>query len=67
MATLGGFVYFSPIFEKNKPEIVFKDNIYWNLKSKLDLNISDESGIKYYKVIFKDGEKEIILNTEILT
>lgn len=67
VATLGGFVYFSPIFEKNKPEIVFKDNIYWNLKSKLDLKISDESGIKYYKVIFKDGEKEVLLNSEILS
>ncbi len=63
---LAGFVYFSPVFEKNKPEIVFEDNIYWNLKNKLDLKISDESGIKYYKVIFKDGEKEIVLDTQIL-
>lgn len=65
--TLAGFVYFSPIFEKNAPKIEFKDNIYWNLKTKLDLKISDESGIKYYKVVFKDGEKEIVLDTKILT
>lgn len=64
--TLAGFVYFSPMFEKNKPEIVFNNNIYWNLKTKLDLKISDESGIKYYKVTFKDGQKEIVLDTKIL-
>ena len=62
----GGFVYLSPMFEKNAPIIEFKDNIYWNLKSKLNLSISDDSGIKFYKVIFKDGSKEIVLDTQVL-
>jgi len=63
----GGFVYLSPMFEKNAPSIEFKDNIYWNLKSKLNLTISDDSGIKFYKVIFKDGNKEIVLDTKVLS
>lgn len=64
--TLAGFVYFSPLFEKNAPEIEFKSNVYWNMKDKLEIDINDESGIKYYKVIFKDGQKELILDTKIL-
>jgi len=62
----GGFVYLSPMFEKNPPNIKFNDNIYWNLKSKLNLTINDDSGIKFYKVIFKDGNKEIVLDTQVL-
>jgi murein DD-endopeptidase MepM/ murein hydrolase activator NlpD len=62
----GGFIYLSPMFEKNPPKIEFKDNIYWNLKSKLNIGISDESGIKFYKVIFKDGNKDIVLDTKVL-
>ncbi|WP_298749918.1 M23 family metallopeptidase [uncultured Arcobacter sp.] len=62
----GGFVYLSPMFEKNPPKVKFNDNIYWNLKSKLNLTISDDSGIKFYKVIFKDGNKDIVLDTQVL-
>ncbi len=62
----GSFVYLSPMFEKNPPKVDFKDNIYWNLKSKLNLSISDDSGIKFYKVIFKDGNKEIVLDSKVL-
>lgn len=62
----GGFIFVSPQFEKESPVIHFKENIYWNLKDSLDLTISDNSGIKYYRVLFKDDNKEIVLNQEIL-
>ena len=62
-----GFVKLSPEFEQNKPIITIKDNIYWNLKDILDLKISDESGIKYYKVSFNDGTKLIELNSQVLS
>ena len=62
----GGFIYLSPMFEKNKPQISFNDNVYWNLKDELDLSIADESGIKYYRVIFKDGERETELQSKVL-
>ena len=62
----GGYIYFSPMFEQNKPKIDVNDRIYWNLKSKLTVNLSDESGIKYYKITFKDGEREYQLNQRVL-
>lgn len=61
-----GFVFVSPIFEKEAPTITFKKDIYWNLKESLDLKIDDNSGIKYYKVVFKDGTNETILKNEVL-
>ena len=62
----GAYLYLSPAFEKNKPSVEVKDKIYWNLKSKLNINLEDESGIKYYKITFKDGEKDIVLNQEVI-
>ena len=62
----GGYVYFSPAFEQNKPIIKVDNNIFWNLRSKLKIKLEDQSGIKYYKVIFKDGHKDIELNQEVL-
>ena len=61
-----GYIYFSPAFEQNKPNIQSNNKIYWNLKSKLNIQLDDESGIKYYKVTFKDGEKDIVLNQKVL-
>ncbi len=63
----GGFIMLSPQFEQNKPIITIKDNFYWNLKDKLTLELSDESGIKYYKVTYNDGQKSVELNHEILS
>jgi len=62
-----GFLFVSPQFEKNKPVVEFEDGIYWNLKDSLKMTLKDDSGIKYYKVIFKDNSSERVLNTEILT
>jgi murein DD-endopeptidase MepM/ murein hydrolase activator NlpD len=59
------YLYFSPIFEQNKPKIYVKDDIYWNLKTNLKINLEDESGIKYYKIIFQDGGKDIVLNQRV--
>ena len=67
VCTLGGYVYFSPQFEKNAPKVVLKNKEYWNLKDELKLDISDESGIKYYKVVFKATDNEKVLKTEVLT
>ncbi|MEA2049159.1 MAG: M23 family metallopeptidase [Campylobacterota bacterium] len=61
-----GYIYLSPAFEQNKPNIHANSKIYWNLRSTLDIKIDDESGIKYYKVIFDDGNKKIVLNQEVL-
>ena len=62
----GVFIYISPTFEKKVPTITFKDGIYWNLKDTLDLQLKDESGIKFYKVTYKDKDNEIVLFNKVL-
>lgn len=64
---VGGFIYLSPQFEQDKPLIKFDEKReFWNLKDSLKVNISDESGIKYYKVIYKDDSNETVLEKEVL-
>jgi hypothetical protein len=60
------FIFFSPIFEQNKPKIEIKNEIYWNLKTKLKIKISDDTGVKYYKVSFISGEKQVDLVSKVL-
>lgn len=60
------YLYLSPAFEQNKPVIESEQNIYWNLKSKVKIKIKDDTGIKYYKVTFKDGSKDIILTQKVM-
>ena len=60
------YLYLSPAFEQNKPTIESKTNIYWNLKSKVKIKIKDDTGIKYYKITFKDGSKNIVLTQKVM-
>jgi murein DD-endopeptidase MepM/ murein hydrolase activator NlpD len=63
----GGFIYLSPQFEQNKPQIKLNTNGFWNLRDKLNLTITDQSALKYYKVVFKDNSKEIVLDEKVLS
>jgi murein DD-endopeptidase MepM/ murein hydrolase activator NlpD len=49
------FVYTSSMFERNIPEIKIVNNGYWNLKKPIDISISDESGLKSYKISLKSS------------
>ena len=61
------FIYFSPIFERTPPKISFSKTGFWNLRDKLEINIKDESGIKFYKiVIINDGKAKILDKKEFL-
>ncbi len=66
IAGVGSFVMLSPQFEQTKPQIAIDNEIYWNLKDTLELKLSDSSGIKYYKIIYNDGQKSIELKNEVL-
>jgi len=61
-----GYLYLSPVFEQNKPIIESEKNIYWNLKSKVQITLKDDTGIKYYKITFKDGKNNIILEQKVM-
>jgi len=56
------YLYNSSMFERNAPIIKLEQNGYWNLKKPLKLTISDESGIKEYKVILKSKKESMELN-----
>jgi len=66
LGIIGGvvFVYNSAMFERDAPEVVVEGNGYWNMKNPLHIKISDESGVKTYRVIALVGEKEIKLSSE---
>lgn len=57
----GVFVYLSPQFEKNSPKISFNSSGFWNLKDKLNVSLSDQSGVKSYKVYYKYKDSETVL------
>ncbi|MFK5937856.1 MAG: M23 family metallopeptidase [Sulfurimonas sp.] len=59
-----GYVYFSSMFERKAPIILLENNGFWNLKKPLKLTISDDSGIKEYKVILKTKDNSIDLEYE---
>jgi len=61
------FVFLSPTFEKNAPKVSLKNEIYWNLKSPLKVDISDDNEIKSYSIKYNDGKTESELNTKVLS
>lgn len=57
----------SKMLETNPPQILIKDQIYWNLKSPLKVILKDDSGIKSAEISLNDGVNKIpLLNEEFL-
>ena len=55
------YIYTSSTFERVAPKVTFKHNEFWNLRDKFEINIDDESGIKYYKVVLiHDGIAKVL-------
>ncbi|MBD3796962.1 MAG: M23 family metallopeptidase [Campylobacterales bacterium] len=50
------WVYFSPTFEREAPEIQLETNGFWNMKEPLHLTIKDASAIKSYSVSMKTSK-----------
>ena len=58
---LPAFIYFSPMFERVPPKIIFNHGEYWNLRDSLKIDIKDDSGIKFYKVLLIHDNKAKVL------
>jgi len=58
-----GFVYFSPMFEKNPPKINIYTNGFTNFKRPIKIEIKDDSGIREYQVFVKGKNFEKIIAT----
>lgn len=50
------YIYFSSTFERIAPQVTLTTNGFWNLKEPLHLKISDDSGIKSYKIYMKSSK-----------
>lgn len=56
-------IFTSKDFEKNAPEILIKDKIYWNLKTPLNIKFKDDSGVKFVRITMSDGQNSVnVLN-----
>jgi len=60
------FIYFSSMFERNAPVVTMTESGFWNLKKALHIKISDESGVKSYKITLKSETQEKTLQYEQL-
>lgn len=61
-----GYISISDDFEKENPTIIIGDDVYWNLKQDFKITLTDKSGIKYYRIVLKDDDKETVLESNIL-
>ena len=52
-------LYNSPMFEKEKPQIVLQKSIFWNLKKPIEVTVSDNHGLKTITASLNDGEQEV--------
>ena len=61
------FIYTSPMFERNAPEVKLSNIGYWNLKDPLHVSISDQSGIVEYSVTLNvDNQDYVIANEKLM-
>lgn len=60
------FIYSSPMFERDAPVVDMENNGYWNLKKPLRVSLTDESGVKSYRVTLRSGDSETTLLHERL-
>ncbi|MCR4942127.1 MAG: M23 family metallopeptidase [Campylobacter sp.] len=67
LVAIGVFALFtSQTFEREKPQIGIKDTIYWNLRTPLGINFTDNAGIKFVRITLSDGQNEINMLNQVL-
>ena len=60
------FLFLSPTFERVAPKVLVEKEIYWNLQKPIKVEISDNSEIKSYDVIFEEFQKQTKLETKVV-
>ena len=56
------FIYFSPQFERNAPEIDIADVIDWNTKEPIKITVKDDTALKSFELIASDGKTQVLLS-----
>ncbi|SFV61952.1 Peptidase, M23/M37 family [hydrothermal vent metagenome] len=62
----GAYIFTNPAFEREKPIIKSKENIYWNRRDPLNITVTDNSALKSYDVKISDGKNTITLANELI-
>jgi len=57
----GGYIYTADEFEREKPTIHSKQNLFWNKKEPLKVDLKDNFGLKSYKLILSDGTNSVVI------
>jgi hypothetical protein len=66
MVGAGVYMFTSPSFEREDPVIKSENNIYWNRKDPLKISISDNMGLKSYRVTISDGKNSVVVADELI-
>jgi len=67
LALLGGagYIYTAPEFEKVAPTIESQNNIFWNRSDAIEVQLSDNEGLKSFELVLSDGTQSIIVGQGI--
>lgn len=56
-----GYIYTSPEFEREMPEVQSDGNLFWNRKDPLSIKLTDNVGLKNFELILSDGKNSLIV------
>ena len=59
-----GYIYMSKEFERIPPTITTPQFSYWNTKQPLIIKLSDNFGIKNYKIFLSDGKNTVLIDNQ---
>jgi len=56
-----GYIYTAPEFERVAPIVQSKESLFWNRTDPLQVQLTDNIGLKEYELILNDGKKSLIV------
>ena len=56
-----GYVYTAPEFEREVPTVHSEQDLFWNRKEPLKVQLADNEGLKSFQLILSDGKKSLIV------
>ena len=60
-----GYVYTAPEFEREVPTVYSEQNVFWNRKDPLKVQLSDNEGLKSFELVLNDGKNSLIVGQGI--
>ncbi|HSR74932.1 MAG TPA: M23 family metallopeptidase [Sulfurovum sp.] len=56
-----GYIYTAPEFERELPIVHSEQNVFWNKKDPLKVQLTDNEGLKNFQLILSDGKNTLIV------